>query len=76
MPPTPAPDPAPDADPPPGLAVRRATDRCFFAVEEIVHDPQGRLEGYVVEGFLIPADEVAEVRTHAPACGPDAEPHP
>ncbi|MEM7682265.1 MAG: hypothetical protein AAF288_09955 [Planctomycetota bacterium] len=58
-----------DADPPPGLAVRRSTDRCFFAVEESVYDARGELEGYVVDGFLIPAEDVADVRTHGPTCG-------
>lgn len=46
----------------PGVALRRHTDRCFFAAEEIVTGPTGDVEGYVVEGVLIPTDEVAEVR--------------
>jgi hypothetical protein len=44
----------PDADDP-RLAIRRHTDRCFHRVEELAD------EGYIVQGFLIPADEVAEV---------------
>ncbi len=46
----------------PRLAIRRATDRCFHAVEEVVRGPGGEVEGYIVEGFMIPADEVAQVR--------------
>jgi len=45
----------------PRLAVRRVTDRCFHAVEEVVPG-----EGYIVDGFLIPLDEVAEVRHDPP----------
>ncbi|MEQ9455456.1 MAG: hypothetical protein RLN76_12795 [Phycisphaeraceae bacterium] len=44
-----------EGDDPP-LAVRRATDRCFFAVEEIT------AEGVIVEGFLIRFDEIEEFR--------------
>ena len=40
----------------PRLAIRRHTDRCFHRVEEVVTG------GYIVEGILIPEDEVAEVR--------------
>lgn len=47
---------------PPRLAVRRATDRCFHAVEEVAHEPGGAVAGYIVDGFLIPADEVVELR--------------
>ena len=43
-------------------AVRRVTDRCFFEAEEVVHGPDGSLEGYIVEGVLVSADEIAEVR--------------
>lgn len=46
----------------PCLAVRRHTDRCFFAAEEAVPGPDGALVGYVVEGVLIPLDEIAETR--------------
>lgn len=38
------------------LGIRRHTDRCFHAVDEEVE------EGYIVQGVLIPRDEVAEVR--------------
>lgn len=59
-----------DADPPP-LAIRRHTDRCFFAVQELLQAPDGSLDGFVVEGHRIDADDVAEVRrdTDAPVCG-------
>ncbi|QQE10607.1 hypothetical protein JD969_14000 [Planctomycetota bacterium] len=40
----------------PRLAIRRHTDRCFHEVEEVVEG------GYIVEGFMIREDEVAEVR--------------
>ena len=46
----------------PGLAVRRTTDRCFFEVEEVCEDRDGRVIGYVVEGVMWLADEVAETR--------------
>ncbi len=39
----------------PRVAIRRYTDRCFFEVEEIVPG------GYIVEGFMIDQDDVAEV---------------
>ncbi len=42
-------------DPPPRLAIRRHTDRCFFAVEQVTSD------GFIVEGVMIGRDEVAEV---------------
>ena len=58
----------------PRLAIRRHTDRCFFAVEELVPGPGARLAGFVVEGHLISPDEVAEVRRldakGPPACHP------
>jgi len=41
--------------------VRRHSDRCFQAVEKLVKNPDGTREGYIVEGFLIPVDEIAEV---------------
>ena len=44
------------------LAIRRHTDRCFFAVEEIVHHADGSLHGYIVDGILIDADDIAELR--------------
>ncbi len=65
----------------PRLAIRRHTDRCFHAVEEVV--PEGPIEakaggtagvvgdklrgpggvrGYIVDGVMIDADDVAEVR--------------
>jgi hypothetical protein len=47
----------------PKLAIRRHTDRCFFKVEEIVEG-----EGYIVEGILIPLDDVAEVRESDDNC--------
>lgn len=61
-----------DSDLEPRLAVRRHTDRCFHRVEEIVRGPHG---GYIVQGVLIPFDEVAQVvptdesQGPAPACG-------
>ena len=50
-----------------GLAIRRHTDRCFHSVEEFVPGPHG---GYIVQGVLIHADDIAEVRTLAgtPTC--------
>jgi len=51
-----------DEDDGPRLAVRRHTDRCFFAVEEVVHEPDGAVAGYVVDGVMMAADEIAEVR--------------
>ena len=50
-----------DADPPP-LALRRATDRCFFAVDELRLGPGGEVTGFVIDGFAVPLDEVAELR--------------
>ena len=41
----------------PKLAIRRHTDRCFFKVEDVVEG-----EGYIVEGILIPLEDIAEVR--------------
>lgn len=41
----------------PKLAIRRHTDRCFFKVEEVVEG-----EGYIVEGILIPLEDIAQVR--------------
>jgi hypothetical protein len=40
------------------LAIRRHTDRCFHRVEEVV---EGKHGGYIVDGILIPRDDVAEV---------------
>ena len=57
-----------EADPPP-LAVRRHTDRCFFAVEEVLTDPTGAVDGFVVEGFRVPVEEVAELRREGGGCG-------
>jgi hypothetical protein len=55
-------------------SIRRHRDRCFHAAEEFV---PGR--GYVVQGVLIPLEEIAQVREQAkapacerPAAGPDA----
>lgn len=47
----------PHDDEDPNLAIRRHTDRCFFKVEEVVEG-----EGYIVEGILIPLDDIAETR--------------
>ena len=49
----------------PGIAIRRHTDGCFHAVEEVVK------EGYIVDNILIPHRDVAEVRQTAevPQCG-------
>ena len=44
-----------DDDPSPHLAIRRHTDRCFFAVEQVTD------EGYIVERVMIGRDEVAEM---------------
>lgn len=41
----------------PRLAIRRHTDRCFFEVEERAPG------GYIVDGYFIRDDEVAEVRS-------------
>lgn len=38
------------------VAIRRHTDRCFHAAEEEYPD------GFIVQGILIPRDEVAEIR--------------
>jgi len=57
----------------PRLAIRRATDRCFHRVEEVVPG------GYIVDGFMIDEDEVVEtVKLDAdgaplPACRPTQE---
>lgn len=48
--------PADDEDDP-KLAIRRHTDRCFFKVEEVVEG-----QGYIVDGILIPLEDVAECR--------------
>jgi hypothetical protein len=40
------------------LAIRRHTDRCFHRVEEVI---EGKLGGYIVDGILIPREDVAEV---------------
>ena len=37
------------------LALRRHTDRCFFEVEEVA------AHGYIIEGFLVDPDDVAEL---------------
>ena len=37
------------------LGIRRHQDRCFHPVEEEVE------EGYIVDGILVPRDEIAEV---------------
>lgn len=55
----------------PCLALRRHTDRCFFRVEEVVPLPATRgqspgevpgVRGFLVDGVMIAADEVAELR--------------
>ncbi|MBL4700419.1 hypothetical protein JYU15_00505 [bacterium AH-315-I18] len=53
-----------DEDDDPKLAIRRHTDRCFFKVEEVVEG-----QGYIVEGILIPLDDIAEVREDNGMCG-------
>lgn len=56
---------------PPPLALRRYTDRCFFAVEEVVPASAregGGIRGFIVDGVLIEADDVAQLRrTDQPA---------
>ncbi len=56
-----------------GLAVRRHTDRCFFAAEELVAHPDGSFRGVIVAGHLIDADDLAEIRRtpadRSPGCG-------
>ncbi len=47
-----------ESDLEPRVAIRRHTDRCFHRVEEVV---KGKHGGYIVQGVLIPEDEVAEV---------------
>lgn len=44
-----------DADDEPHVAVRRHHDRCFHVAQEVVP------EGYIVQGVLIPLEEVAQV---------------
>lgn len=51
-----------------GLAIRRHTDRCFFAVEEVVHEADGAVRGYVVDGIMIDRGDVAEVRHGSAGC--------
>lgn len=63
-----------DATPPPALAIRRHTDRCFFDVEEVVEEPDGSVRGYIVAGHLIDKDDVAELR-HAPSPGCERPTH-
>lgn len=68
----PAPEPAAagadDAAADPNLAIRRHTDRCFHRVEEVVAgSPTSGGGGFIVDGVLIPHDEVAEVRSTAAA---------
>ncbi|WP_428388706.1 hypothetical protein [Mucisphaera sp.] len=50
----------------PGLAIRRAADRCFHEVEELA--PQG----YIVQGFLIPFHEVVAITRTSPDQPPPA----
>lgn len=57
-----------DDEPEPSLAIRRHTDRCFHRVEEVVR------EGYIVDGILIPHEDVAEVRAADAACPPVSPP--
>ncbi len=63
-----------------GVAIRRHTDRCFHAIEEVVYDGppgedgtpnakgSGTVLGYIIDGVMIDADDVAEVR-HVPDGG-------
>ncbi|MEL7088922.1 MAG: hypothetical protein AAGL98_10875 [Planctomycetota bacterium] len=59
----------------PRLALRRHTDRCFFRVEEVLPHADGTLRGFLAEGVMIDADDVAELRRTGldggalPACG-------
>jgi hypothetical protein len=57
------------------VAIRRHTDRCFHRVEEVV---EGKHGGYIVEGVLIPCEDVAEVIELDAAGGPTCvrTPHP
>lgn len=51
-----------------GLAIRRHTDRCFHAVEEVVpvglakNGAEKGVRGYIIDGVMIDVDDVAEVR--------------
>ncbi len=53
----------------PRLALRRHTDRCFFRVEEVLPHPDGTVRGFLVDGVMIAADEVAELRRTGPDGG-------
>ncbi|MEO0514934.1 MAG: hypothetical protein AAF086_06520 [Planctomycetota bacterium] len=53
----------------PCLALRRHTDRCFFRVEEVVPHADGSARGFLVDGVMIAADEVAELRRTGPGGG-------
>ena len=72
---TPAPGDAGARPGPEPLAIRRHTDRCFFAVEEVVEEADGSLRGYIVEGMLIDKDDVAQVRRGRHTCNPEQAPH-
>ncbi len=67
----------PDAEEPRRVAIRRYTDRCFHAVEEVVYagppgdvpgGGSGEAMGYIIDGVMIDVDDVAEVR-HIPDGG-------
>lgn len=53
----------------PRLALRRHTDRCFFRVEEVVPYADGAVRGFLVDGVMIAADDVAELRRTGPGGG-------
>ncbi len=56
------------------LALRRHTDRCYFAVDEVVHHGDGTLAGFVVEGNLIAPEDVADLKETGPDGGELCEP--
>jgi len=53
-------NPSQHDDDDPRLALRRHTDRCFHRVEEVLHHADGSLRGYIVDGVMIDAADVAE----------------
>lgn len=54
----------------PRLALRRHTDRCFFRIEEVLPHADGTVRGFLVDGVMIDADDVAELRRTGADGGP------